>query len=83
MPANLKAAADFARDNDVKISDGDGVCARRGINHLFTNHGHYSGGGNQDDPELTLARLAQVQGVITIIASGLALLGVEAPKEMR
>jgi arginyl-tRNA synthetase len=37
----------------------------------------------QDDPELTLARLALVQGVITVIASGLALLGVEAPKEMR
>jgi arginyl-tRNA synthetase len=42
-----------------------------------------AGGGNQDDPELTLARLALVQGVITILASGLALLGVEAPKEMR
>ena len=37
----------------------------------------------QDDPELTLARLALVQGVVTVIASGLALLGVEAPEEMR
>jgi arginyl-tRNA synthetase len=37
----------------------------------------------QDDPELTLARLALVQGVTTVIASGLALLGVEAPREMR
>ena len=37
----------------------------------------------QDDPEMTLARLALVQGVVTVIASGLALLGVEAPAEMR
>ena len=37
----------------------------------------------QDDPELTLARLALVQGVIAVLASGLALLGVEAPEEMR
>ena len=37
----------------------------------------------QDDRELTLARLALVQGVVTVIASGLALLGVEAPEEMR
>jgi arginyl-tRNA synthetase len=37
----------------------------------------------QDDPEMTLARLALVQGVVTVIASGLALLGVEAPEEMR
>jgi arginyl-tRNA synthetase len=37
----------------------------------------------QDDPELTVARLALVQGVVTVFASGLALLGVEAPKEMR
>ena len=37
----------------------------------------------QDDPEMTLARLALVQGVVTAIASGLALLGVEAPEEMR
>jgi arginyl-tRNA synthetase len=37
----------------------------------------------QNDPQITLARLALVQGVITILASGLALLGVEAPEEMR
>jgi arginyl-tRNA synthetase len=37
----------------------------------------------QDDPEMTSARLALVQGVVTVIASGLALLGVEAPAEMR
>ena len=37
----------------------------------------------QNDPDLTTARLALVQGVLTVLASGLALLGVEAPKEMR
>jgi arginyl-tRNA synthetase len=37
----------------------------------------------QDDREVTLARLALVQGVVTVIASGLALLGVDAPEEMR
>ena len=37
----------------------------------------------QDDPQLTLARLALVQGVVTVLASGLALLGVDAPEEMR
>jgi arginyl-tRNA synthetase len=37
----------------------------------------------QNDPEMTLARLALVQGIVTILASGLALLGVEAPDEMR
>ena len=37
----------------------------------------------QDDPQLTVARLALVQGVVTVLASGLALLGVEAPDEMR
>ena len=37
----------------------------------------------QNDPELTLARLALVQGVVTVLASGLGLLGVEAPDEMR
>ena len=36
-----------------------------------------------DDPQLTVARLALVQGVVTVLALGLALLGVEAPKEMR
>jgi arginyl-tRNA synthetase len=37
----------------------------------------------QDDPQITVARLALVQGVVTVLASGLALLGVEAPQEMR
>ena len=37
----------------------------------------------QNDPQMTLARLALVQGVVTVLASGLALLGVEAPQEMR
>jgi arginyl-tRNA synthetase len=36
-----------------------------------------------DDPQITVARLALVQGVVTVLASGLALLGVEAPEEMR
>jgi len=37
----------------------------------------------QDDPQMTVARLALVQGVVTVLASGLGLLGVEAPDEMR
>jgi arginyl-tRNA synthetase len=37
----------------------------------------------QNDPLLTLARLALVQGVVTVLASGLRVLGVEAPDEMR
>ena len=37
----------------------------------------------QDDPQLTVARLALVQGLVTVLALGLALLGVEAPSEMR
>ena len=37
----------------------------------------------QDDPETTKARLALVQGIVTVLASGLALLGVAAPEEMR
>ena len=37
----------------------------------------------QDDRQLTEARLVLVQGVATVLASGLALLGVEAPNEMR
>ncbi len=36
-----------------------------------------------DDPQITMARLALVQGVVTVVASGLALLGVDAPEEMR
>ena len=37
----------------------------------------------RNDPLMTLARLALVQGVVTVLASGLSLLGVEAPQEMR
>jgi arginyl-tRNA synthetase len=37
----------------------------------------------QNDRQLTVARLVLVQGVATVLASGLALLGVEAPSEMR
>jgi arginyl-tRNA synthetase len=37
----------------------------------------------QNDPKITMARLALVQGVVTVLASGLGLLGVEAPDEMR
>ena len=36
-----------------------------------------------DDPDTTKARLALVQGIVAVIRSGLALLGVEAPDEMR
>jgi arginyl-tRNA synthetase len=37
----------------------------------------------QNDPQMTMARLALVQGVVTVLASGLGMLGVEAPEEMR
>jgi arginyl-tRNA synthetase len=37
----------------------------------------------QNDRETTVARLAMVEGIVTVIASGLALLGVSAPEEMR
>jgi len=37
----------------------------------------------QNDPETTTARLALVEGTVTVLASGLALLGVSAPEEMR
>ena len=54
-------------------------------------HAHWTRGKNsphlrfiiQNDPEVTTARLALVQGIVTVLASGLALLGVEAPEEMR
>lgn len=36
-----------------------------------------------NERQLTVARLALVQGVATVLASGLGLLGVEAPEEMR
>ena len=37
----------------------------------------------QNDPQMTMTRLALVQGIITVLASGLSLLGVGAPDEMR
>jgi len=55
-------------------------------------HAHWTRGGKesphlrfiiQSDPRLTVARLALVQGVATVLASGLKLLGVGAPEEMR
>jgi len=55
-------------------------------------HAHWTRGGKesphlrfiiQSDPTLTVARLALIQGVATVLASGLALLGVGAPEEMR
>ncbi len=36
-----------------------------------------------NDAEITVARLALVQGVVSVLASGLAVLGVHAPNEMR
>jgi len=36
-----------------------------------------------NDAEITKARLALVQGVVLVLASGLAILGVDAPAEMR
>ena len=54
-------------------------------------HSHWNRGNEMphlrfiitDDPELTLARLTLVYGVETVLASGLAILGVGAPEEMR
>jgi arginyl-tRNA synthetase len=37
----------------------------------------------QNDPNMTAARLALVEGAVTVLASGLSLLGVDAPDEMR
>ena len=36
-----------------------------------------------NDAGITRARLAMVQGVVSVLASGLAILGVHAPTEMR
>jgi arginyl-tRNA synthetase len=36
-----------------------------------------------NDPQMTKTRLALVQGIVTVLASGLSLLGVGAPDEMR
>ncbi|BDA84344.1 arginine--tRNA ligase [Aureimonas sp. SA4125] len=38
---------------------------------------------NRDEPRLTQARLALVRAVATVVASGLQLIGVDAPEEMR
>ncbi len=54
-------------------------------------HAHWTKGNDlpnlrfiiQNDRQTTAARLALVEGIITILASGLALLGVSAPDEMR
>jgi arginyl-tRNA synthetase len=54
-------------------------------------HAHWTKGNDlpnlrfiiQNDRETTAARLALVEGTVTILASGLALLGVSAPDEMR
>lgn len=54
-------------------------------------HGHWNRGKdlpqlrfiNAEDTKLTLSRLALVRSVATVLASGLALLGVDAPQEMR
>ena len=37
----------------------------------------------ENDTKLTIARLALVQGVVSVLASGLGVLGVSAPEEMR
>jgi arginyl-tRNA synthetase len=37
----------------------------------------------QNDRQMTVARLTLVQGIVTVLAAGLALLGVGAPDEMR
>ncbi|MDO8534902.1 MAG: arginine--tRNA ligase [Xanthobacteraceae bacterium] len=54
-------------------------------------HSHWNRGNDlphlrfiiRDDPELTLARLTLVYGLATVLASGLAVLGVGALEEMR
>ena len=54
--------------------------------HALWNKGHdlpYLRFIIKDDADLTKARLAMVQGVVSVLASGLAILGVHAPDEMR
>jgi arginyl-tRNA synthetase len=54
--------------------------------HALWNKGHdlpYLRFIIKDDAELTRARLAMVQGVVSVLASGLVMLGVHAPDEMR
>jgi arginyl-tRNA synthetase len=54
--------------------------------HALWNKGHdlpYLRFIINNDAEITRARLAMVQGVVSVLASGLAVLGVRAPTEMR
>jgi arginyl-tRNA synthetase len=54
--------------------------------HALWNKGHdlpYLRFIINNDAEITRARLAMVQGVVSVLASGLAVLGVHAPTEMR
>jgi arginyl-tRNA synthetase len=54
--------------------------------HALWNKGHdlpYLRFIMTNDAEITRARLAMVQGVVSVLASGLAVLGVHAPTEMR
>ena len=54
--------------------------------HALWNKGHdlpYLRFIMNNDAEITKARLAMVQGVVSVLASGLAVLGVHAPTEMR
>jgi arginyl-tRNA synthetase len=54
--------------------------------HALWNRGHdlpYLRFIINNDAEITKARLALVQGVVSVLASGLAVLGVHAPHEMR
>jgi arginyl-tRNA synthetase len=54
-------------------------------------HAHWNRGGDTNDlrfvkvndPELTFARLGLVQAVSDVLSSGLALIGADAPEEMR
>lgn len=62
------------------------------LNELASEfHSHWTRGKDlphlrfiiQNDREMTDARLALVQGVVTVLACGLSLIGVEAPEELR
>ncbi|MEL6203107.1 MAG: arginine--tRNA ligase [Pseudomonadota bacterium] len=54
-------------------------------------HSHWNKGAGEEalrfvkvnNPKLTGARLALVQGVLNVLSSGLSILGVDAPREMR
>jgi arginyl-tRNA synthetase len=51
--------------------------------HSLYDTPHYRFISENNDSTTTMARLALVEGVVTVIASGLGLLGVNAPDEMR